>query len=624
MGNPESKPAGEPEEPSKLSEVEQAFADTDTDTSGCSTDPFAIADGRSSPDPFTGPAPREFPAGSPASPVRLPAGRSNPGSPDRPSLGAKRLSIDARLKAVATARRAMSMTEACRRKRLVKGFPDLDPNPTRPESLASFTGTRLHFPGGCLPVVSRSRGSPPNTPGPGGWKHGDDALPSCAYRAGVTEEERRELRIIVRRFPSELGNSTRAHDGYLELGWARCWTELQPAYDRSSTPDEVRWLGLGLGLGLASPSPIPNPYSSPNAYFSPNPNHNPNHNPNPNQLRAAEHERLLRGLGEAQAWRRQYNGSGAEAYLEDGLPPDLMDGAQCESWEYGKTSAGLPIFVDRAVTWLSAIRAARQQGLSPQQWGAQRVYWHERCLEITAQRHAAGEGNGQYIHIVDFEGVDVGLTNPSPNPTLTLTIALTLPLPQTLTLGGRRPQRAAQELAVHQGGCHHGGPQLRRLLRAHVRRPPLPGRQPDTLTLTLILTLTLTLTLTLSLTLKVRRPPLPCDQPPLEAGASLLGRRYLREGGRRLAVLRRAAHRALQLLALDRNDPRELAHLLRGRARGAARTDTLLPRTSIDVDHLSGDVSFVKMNMTLFKSATPTQLGVSLVLGPPDKIVRAS
>ena len=104
----------------------------------------------------------------------------------------------------------------------------------------------------------------------------------------------------------------------------------------------------------------------------------------------------------------------------------------------------------------------------------------------------------------------------------------------------------------------------------------------------------------------VRRPPLPCDQPPLEAGASLLGRRYLREGGRRLAVLRRAAHRALQLLALDRNDPRELAHLLRGRARGAARTDTLLPRTSIDVDHLSGDVSFVKMNMTLFKSDSNT------------------
>ena len=372
MGNPESKPAGEKANPDAESSKPDAFADTDTDTSGSSTDPFAIADGRSSPDPFTRQTPQE-PA-SPASPVRLPVPRSSQGSPDRSS--ARRMSIDARLKALATARRAMHMTEACRRKRLIKGFPDLDPTPTKTETLAGFTAhvtasrlhfpvAHLHFPGGCLPGGPRSRSSPPNSPGPGGWKHGDGALPSCAYRAGVTEEDRAELRIIVRRFPSKLDgvpHTSRAYDGYLELGWARCWTEIQPAYDRSSTPDEVR---------------------------------------------AAEHERLLRGLGEAQAWRRQ---AGAEAFLENGLPPDLMDGVQIESWEYGKTSAGLPIFVDRAVTWLSAIRAARQQGLSPQQWGAQRVYWHERCLEITAQRHAAGEGNGQYIHIVDFEGVDVGLT----------------------------------------------------------------------------------------------------------------------------------------------------------------------------------------------------------------------
>ena len=402
MGTSESKPAGEESNPDAESSKPDAFADTDTDTSGSTTEnPFFIADGRSSPDPFTTRhAPRE-PA-SPESPVAAleidrtpvrPAARSSQVTADMSS--AKRMSLDARLKAVATARRAMNMTEACRRKRLIKGFPELDPTPTKPETLASFTASRLHFPGahlhfpgGCIPGGPRSRSTPPNTPGPGGWQHGDDALPSCAFRAGVTEEERAELRIIARRFPSELDgvpHTSRAYEGYLELGWARCWVELQPAYDRSSTPDEVR---------------------------------------------AAEHERLLRGLSEAQAWRRQ---AGAEAFLENGLPPDLMDGVQIESWEYGKTTAGLPIFVDRAVTWLSAIRAARQQGLSPQQWGEQRVYWHERCLDVVAQRHAAGEGNGQYIHIVDFEGVDVGLTE--------------------LLKSWPYIKEAAITVALHYGGC---------------------------------------------------------------------------------------------------------------------------------------------------------------------------
>ena len=317
MGSPGSKPDREEPSPGAEASKPDAFADTDTDTSGSSTDPypFAIADGRASPEVLTRQAPRE-PA-TPASSVRLPAAMlSSQGAPEAST--AKRMSIDAKLKAIATARRAMHITEACRRKRLIKGFPDLDPTPTKPETLASFTASRrhfpgahhLHFPGGCIPGSPRHRTSPPSSPltGPGGWKQGDEALPACAFRAGVTEEERAELRTIVKRFPPKpdgAPHSSRAYEGYLELGWARCWTELQPMYDRSSTPDEVR---------------------------------------------AADHERLLRGLGEAQAWRRQ---AGAEALLRDGLPAELMDGVQIESWEYGKTRAGLPIFVDRAVTWLS-------------------------------------------------------------------------------------------------------------------------------------------------------------------------------------------------------------------------------------------------------------------------------
>lgn len=62
------------------------------------------------------------------------------------------------------------------------------------------------------------------------------------------------------------------------------------------------------------------------------------------------------------------------------------------------------------MSWLGAISAARKQGLSPEQYGAQRIYWHERCLDVTRRRHAAGAGNGQYIHVIDFGGIDVGMS----------------------------------------------------------------------------------------------------------------------------------------------------------------------------------------------------------------------
>ena len=68
------------------------------------------------------------------------------------------------------------------------------------------------------------------------------------------------------------------------------------------------------------------------------------------------------------------------------------------------------VFVDRAVSWQDAISAARRQGITPEQYGAQRIYWHERCLEVTRRRHAAGAGNGQYIHVIDFGGIDAGIS----------------------------------------------------------------------------------------------------------------------------------------------------------------------------------------------------------------------
>lgn len=357
MGSPESKPAAEepatptPSSPSTDPDSFASFGTTATFEAGT----FGEAGGiRALVEPATIASPPRTTPRFHRSPRawRSRRQRSDQGevlSPERPS-------IDARLKAVAAAqaavRRAVLMTDACRRGRLFKAWPSLEPTPDKKECLAGLTHGLLHLPGGCFPAASRSHVKTNTAGGPAAPPAGavvaapePVVLPSCAYRAGVTESEREEFRNVARRYPSGLApHTTRPHDGYLELGCARIL-----AHDRASASDEVR---------------------------------------------AAEHERQLRGFGEALAWRRQ---AGADAVLENGLPSVLMDGAQSESWEYGQTRAGLPIFVDRAETWLSAIRAARQQGLSPQQYGAQRVYWHERCLEVTAQHHAAGVGNGQYV-----------------------------------------------------------------------------------------------------------------------------------------------------------------------------------------------------------------------------------
>lgn len=68
------------------------------------------------------------------------------------------------------------------------------------------------------------------------------------------------------------------------------------------------------------------------------------------------------------------------------------------------------MFIDRAASWLSAIRVSRKRGLTPSDFGKQRVYWHEKCLAVSRKHHEEGHGNGQYIQIIDFEGLNVSLS----------------------------------------------------------------------------------------------------------------------------------------------------------------------------------------------------------------------
>ena len=214
-------------------------------------------------------------------------------------------------------------------------------------------------------------------------------LPPCAYCKGVSDAERAELARILSN--PRMCRGALPHDGMLALGTAR-----------------------QIVSGVAHL---------------------------PAAKHEVEHTRLLTRFVEVLAWRKAV---GADDVLERGLPPKLMHGAQSLSWEYGRTRAGLPVFIDQAVTWRSAITSARMLGLTPAEYGVQRVYWQENCLHRTRLAHAAGAGNGQYIHIIDFGGVDgMGL--------------------KELREGWPYLKEAAVDVALNYGGC---------CARIYVARPP--------------------------------------------------------------------------------------------------------------------------------------------------------
>ena len=105
----------------------------------------------------------------------------------------------------------------------------------------------------------------------------------CAFRPGVTEVEREELMLFGQAHAAGLA----PHGGLLALGAAREILAIAPL------------------------------------------------------ARERERARLLRRYGETLEWRKR---TAADEVLRRGVPPELLAGAQSESWEYGQTRAGLPVF----------------------------------------------------------------------------------------------------------------------------------------------------------------------------------------------------------------------------------------------------------------------------------------
>lgn len=220
-------------------------------------------------------------------------------------------------------------------------------------------------------------------------------LPRCTTRRGVTDAERAEMLHILRDPATARGLAL--HDGLLALGTAR----------------EV----------LLKPT-------------------------------SAERQRLLRKFERMLSWRRR---SGADSVLSDGVPAGLIAaGGQSESWEWGRTRGGLPVFIDQAKSWRAAIAACRRHGVPPSEYGKARMYWHERCLERVRREphtnqtrrrlrhmpcdcgsralvrvrapfatcvqacdcHADGtSANGQFIHVIDMDGLDVSWAELKVKPT---------------------------------------------------------------------------------------------------------------------------------------------------------------------------------------------------------------
>ena len=104
----------------------------------------------------------------------------------------------------------------------------------------------------------------------------------CAFRPGVTEEEREELMLFAQAHAAGLA----PHGGLLALGAAREILAIAPS------------------------------------------------------ARERERARLLLHYGKTLEWRKL---TAADEVLWRGVPPALLAGAQSESWEYGQTSGGLPV-----------------------------------------------------------------------------------------------------------------------------------------------------------------------------------------------------------------------------------------------------------------------------------------
>jgi hypothetical protein len=119
--------------------------------------------------------------------------------------------------------------------------------------------------------------------------------------------------------------------------------------------------------------------------------------------REKELKRIAQDFNKSLGWRVNAR---CETVRREGLDVRLVDGGcQGETHWYGWTHGGLPVVVDKGTEWVRAINACRRLNITPDEYAATRIYWHETCVGTTARVHAGGKGNGQFIHVIDFGGL---------------------------------------------------------------------------------------------------------------------------------------------------------------------------------------------------------------------------
>ena len=103
-------------------------------------------------------------------------------------------------------------------------------------------------------------------------------------------------------------------------------------------------------------------------------------------------------------WRGQH---GADTILQANLSDKLLSlviPTRC----FGATRAGLPIFVEKASDWQRSLAAAAQRGIAPEVFGRSCLRRSERYLQFVGGSHRRGDGNGQYVMIMDCTGFSMG------------------------------------------------------------------------------------------------------------------------------------------------------------------------------------------------------------------------
>jgi hypothetical protein len=187
---------------------------------------------------------------------------------------------------------------------------------------------------------------------------GSTELPPCATRGSVSDEERAAMRRLLSMGDLAQLDGARAFDGLLLLGAAR-EVLLTPAHKDKEREKEFRRLAVVFAESIT--------------------------------WRAAARCAQIKALG---------------------LDVRLVEGqCQCLAHHYGATHGGLPVVVDLASEWRRSIAAARRLGVSAEEYATTRIFWHESCVGMAARKHAAGEGNGQFIHVIDFgEATMIGIS----------------------------------------------------------------------------------------------------------------------------------------------------------------------------------------------------------------------